>query len=279
MATPLPLDPMLTRPFVVRRVRKETYDTWTLNLEQKDSSRFSFCAGQFNMLYVFGVGEVPISISSDPNQPESLSHTVRAVGAVSRAICQLKAGDQVGLRGPFGSHWPVSEARGSDVVLVAGGVGFAPLRPALYHLLADREHYGKIVLLYGTRSPADLLYSRELHRWRGRFDLDVDVTVDSAMTDWRGHVGVVTTLLNTASFDPFRTVAMICGPEIMTRFTIMEMQRRGVRADHIYISMERNMKCAVGFCGHCQFGPTFVCKDGPVFRYNQVQPYFKVRQV
>ena len=271
---------MLPRPFLVRRIRKETFDTWTLDLEPgDDADRFSFAAGQFNMLYVFGVGEVPISISSDPNQPEALSHTVRAVGAVSKAICKLKRGDQIGVRGPFGSHWPVLQARGSDVVLVAGGVGFAPLRPALYHLLADRDRYGRIVLLYGTRTPRDLLYLKELRRWRQRFDLEVDVTVDSAMTDWRGNVGVVTTLISRARFDPFSTVAMICGPEVMTRFTILELEKRGVRADHIYISMERNMKCAVGFCGHCQFGPTFVCRDGPVFRYNRVQPFLKVRQV
>lgn len=279
--TPLAIsDPMLPRPFRVQRVIKETSDTWTLTLEPMDGARsFPFSAGQFNMLYVFGVGEVAISISGDPSQPQALVHTVRAVGAVTQAICSLKRGDQIGVRGPFGSHWPVEEARGSDVVIVAGGVGFAPLRPALYALLADRDRYGKIVLLYGTRTPRDLLYQRELRRWRGRFDIEVDVTVDTALTDWRGDVGVVTTLIPKVRFDPFSAVALVCGPEVMTRFTIVELQKRGVRADSIYISMERNMKCAVGYCGHCQFGPAFVCKDGPVFLYNQIQPFLKVREV
>lgn len=273
-------DPMIPRPFLVRRVIKETSDTRTLTLEPKDGPKpFSFSAGQFNMLYVFGVGEVAISISGDPTQPEALVHTVRAVGAVTQAICKLKRGDQIGVRGPFGSRWPVEEAQGSDVVIVAGGVGFAPLRPALYALLANRRRYGKIVLLYGTRTPRDLLYLRELRRWRGRFDIEVDVSVDSALTDWRGNVGVVTALIPRVRFDPFSAVTLVCGPEVMTRFTILELQKRGVRADNIYISMERNMKCAVGYCGHCQFGPAFVCKDGPVFRYNQIQPFLKVREV
>ncbi|MFQ5795867.1 MAG: FAD/NAD(P)-binding protein [Candidatus Bipolaricaulia bacterium] len=276
---PVP-DPMLPRPFLVQRVTKETHDTWTLVLEPADGAdRFSFAAGQFNMLYVFGMGEVPISISGDPTQPQTLVHTVRTVGTITQAICKLKRGDRVGVRGPFGSYWPVEEARGSDVVIVAGGIGLAPLRPALYHLLSDRDQYGRIVLLYGTRTPQDLLYNRKLHRWRGRFDLDVDITVDSAMGDWRGNVGVVTTLIPRARFDPFSAVAMVCGPEVMMRFTIVELQKRGVRADDIFISMERNMKCAVGFCGHCQFGPTFICKDGPVFRYDRIQPFFRMREI
>jgi NAD(P)H-flavin reductase len=170
----------------------------------------------------------------------------------------------LGVRGPFGSHWPVEQAQGNDIVMVAGGIGIAPLRPVLYSLLANRTHYGNIVLLYGSRTPRDLLYRKELERWRGRLDLEVEVTVDSAMGGWFGNVGVVTKLIPRVQFDPWATTAMICGPEIMMRFTILELQKRGVGPESIFISMERNMRCAVGFCGHCQFGPTFICKDGPL---------------
>jgi NAD(P)H-flavin reductase len=273
-------DPMVPSPFRLRRVRRETRDTLTLELEPADSADgFLFAAGQFNMVYAFGVGEVPISISGSPARPETLVHTVRSVGTVTRAICKLGKGGLLGVRGPFGSHWPVEEAVGSDVVLVAGGIGLAPLRPVLYYLLSNREKYGRIVLVYGARMPQDLLYRLELEKWRGHFDLDVEVTVDTAPAGWRGNVGVVTTLIPGARFDPLNTVAMVCGPEVMMRFTTRELEVRGVGPENIFISMERNMKCAVGFCGHCQFGPNFVCRDGPVFRYDQVQPFLAEREI
>jgi NAD(P)H-flavin reductase len=167
----------------------------------------------------------------------------------------------------------VAEAEGNDVVIVAGGIGLAPLRPALYSLLARREKYGRVVLLYGARTPTDILYRRELEQWRARFDLEVYATVDRAMSGWRGNVGVVTALVPRAPFDALNTVAMVCGPEVMMRFTVLELQKRGVAADSIFLSLERNMKCAVGFCGHCQLGPVFVCKDGPVFRYDRVKDW------
>ncbi len=279
MAAGIP-DPLLPRRYRVRRVRRETRETFTLELEPASWEGGSpFAPGQFSMLYVFGVGEVPISISGDPHRPETLIHTVRAVGPVTKALSRLKRGDTLGVRGPFGSHWPVEEARGHDVVLVAGGIGLAPLRPVLYDLLPNRERYGRIVLLYGARTPQELLYTRELEHWRGRFDLEVGVTVDSAPGGWRGNVGVVTTLIPRAPFDPLHTVAMVCGPEVMIRFTVLELQKRGVGPDRVFISLERNMQCAVGFCGHCQFGPTFLCKDGPVFRYDRVQSFMGIREV
>ncbi len=261
----------------VLRVRRETHDTWTLTLDT--GGPFAFAPGQFNMLYVPGVGEVPISISGDPTSPGPLVHTLRAVGAVTRALCSLKPGDLVGVRGPFGTPWPVDRAEGLDVVIVAGGIGLAPLRPALYYLLHQREWYGKIVLLYGARSPRDLLYRRELERWRGRFDLVVEVTVDHADPSWRGHVGVVTRLIPEVSFDPWNTLALVCGPEIMMRFTAQALLDRKVPPENLYLSLERNMQCGVGLCGHCQLGPFFVCKDGPVFAYPRVAPFLGKREV
>ncbi|MBZ0293992.1 MAG: FAD/NAD(P)-binding protein, partial [Anaerolineae bacterium] len=223
-----------------------------------------------NMLYIFGVGEIPISISGDPAHPELLVHTTRAVGAVTNVMNTLKVGDVIGVRGPFGSAWPARAAKGHDVVLVAGGIGLAPLRPALYQILSRREDYGNIVLLYGTRSPEDILFRKELEQLRARFDLEVYVTVDYAGTRWHGNVGVVTKLIPKAPFDATHTLAMVCGPEVMMRFAASELQNRGVSTDKIFVSMERNMKCAVGFCGHCQFGPMFICRDGPVFTYRHV---------
>jgi len=191
----------------------------------------------------------------------------------------LKAGAVLGLRGPFGSAWPVEEAFGHDVVIVAGGIGLAPLRPALYAILANREKYGRVILMYGTRTPEDILFRKELERWRARLDLSVHVTVDRAMAAWRGSVGVVTTIIPRARFNPHNAIVMVCGPEVMMRFTIAELEKRDVRLDQIYISTERNMKCAIGLCGHCQLGPAFICKDGPVFRYDRIRPFFEIREI
>jgi len=271
---------MLPHLFRVRRRLRETYDTFTLELEPATGQEgFDFLPGQFNMLYLFGVGEVPISISGDPADPRVLVHTLRAVGAVTRGLCNLKAGDMVGVRGPFGTAWPVEEAVGRDVVVAAGGIGLAPLRPAIHHLLAHRQRYGRIVILYGARSPRDLLYRKELERWRGRFDLAVEATVDYSTGAWRGHVGVVTKLITRGGFDHAQATAFVCGPEIMMRFALKELEKRGVARESIFLSMERNMKCAVGFCGHCQFGPTLVCKDGPVFSLPRIAPLLEIREV
>jgi len=266
---------MITRPFTIRRVIKESHDTFSLELEPpSDLDGFNFMPGQFNMLYVYGVGEVPISISGDPTKPRMLTHTTREVGTVTRAMRGLKVGDTLGVRGPYGTAWPLAEAEGHDVVLITGGIGLAPLRPVIYYLLAHREKYGKVVLLYGARTPEDILFRKDLERWRGRFDLEAYLTVDRATGSWRGNVGVVTTLIPRSPFDPLHCTAVVCGPEIMMRFTVLELEKRGVVDDRIYISMERNMKCGVGLCGHCQLGPTFVCKDGPVYRFDHMRDVF-----
>jgi NAD(P)H-flavin reductase len=269
---------MFPQPFCIRKRRSETLDTFTLEIEPaKISQAFGFAAGQFNMLYVFGVGEVPISICADPRS-KSLMHTTRAVGPVTKAMSKLRRGDILGVRGPFGSIWPIEQLDGRDVVVVAGGIGLAPLRGALHQIVRRRKKLGKLVFLYGARTPDDILYRRELEVWRNR-GLQIEVTVDRAPTSWLGHVGVVTTLIQRAPFDPGNTVAMICGPEVMMRYALFELQKRGVLAANIFLSMERNMKCATGFCGHCQFGPEFVCKDGPIFRYDRIANWFGIREL
>lgn len=271
MIAPLP-DPMLPQRYRIQHVRREIPDTFTLELEPEDGGDIPrFATGQFNMLYVFGVGEIPISISGDPAKRRPLVHTTRAVGTVSKAMRDLKPDDVIGVRGPFGSSWPIKQAEGKDIVIAAGGIGLAPLRSVMYHIISHREKYGKAVLLYGARTPADILYRRELEHWRAHFDLEVYVTVDRATGSWRGSVGVVTRLIPRAPFDPQNTVAMVCGPEIMMRFTVVELEKRGVAQENIYVSMERNMKCAIGMCGHCQYGPNFLCKDGPVFPYSHIR--------
>lgn len=264
--------PMLPRQFAIRRIRRETEDTFTMELvPESDAAPIAFRPGQFNMVYVYGVGEIPISISGDPSNSRVLVHTTRAVGTVTKMMDKLRKGDTVGIRGPYGTPWPLDEAVGKDVVIVAGGIGLAPLRPSLYTILNERDKYGKVVLLYGTRTPSDILFREELERWRARFDLDVFVSVDRAMAGWKGNVGVVTGLIAKSPFDPENALSMICGPEVMMRFTAMELIRRGVDPRRIYLSMERNMKCGIGLCGHCQFGPYFVCKDGPVFHYTEIK--------
>jgi len=255
--------------------QQENDDTFTFALEPVGLRHDTpFAAGQFNMLYVFGLGEIPISISGDPAHPERLVHTTRAVGTVTRAMATLRRGDMIGVRGPFGSHWPLEEVKGKDIVLVGGGIGLAPLRPALYRLVAQRAGYGRVVLLYGARTPEDMLYRSELEHWRSRFDLEIFVTVDRATGDWHGNVGLVTALIPRAPFEPQNAVALICGPEVMMRSAVQALHKRGVGPTQTYLSLERNMKCGTALCGHCQFGPHFVCRDGPVFRMDQLQRFF-----
>jgi len=273
MTVPQLSDPMLPEPYLVRSITKETPDTFTLTLRPDNgNSHAQFLPGQFSMLWVFGVGELPISISGDPSQHDRLVYTVRSVGKATHALVSSKAGEGIGVRGPMGTGWPVDAPRGRDVIVVAGGIGLAPLRPLIYHVLQNRKLYGRLIVLYGARSPRELLFRKELAMWARQPETQVLVTVDYGGLAWRGHVGVVTTLFKYARLLPDRSVAMICGPEIMMRFVARELENQGLARDDIYLSMERNMKCAVGFCGHCQYGQYFVCKDGPVFRYTQLRP-------
>jgi NAD(P)H-flavin reductase len=267
--------PLIPRWYRIRRRIRETPDTFSLELETLEAdTAAAFAPGQFNMIYMLATGEVPISISGDPRDRHLLVHTIRAYGSVTSRMHTLRKGDRIGVRGPFGRSWPMDDLEGRDIVLCAGGIGMAPLRPVLYAILAQREAFGKVTLLYGERTPADLIYRREMERWRGRFDLEILVTVDSARQGWRGNVGVVTTLMSHLRIDPARTCALLCGPEIMMRYAIDALTAKGVDEGRIFISMERNMKCGLGLCGHCQVGPLFICKDGPVFRYSAVKDLF-----
>ncbi|MDJ0836185.1 MAG: FAD/NAD(P)-binding protein [Acidobacteriota bacterium] len=259
----------------VREIQQETQDTFTLTLETPEP--FNFKPGQFNMLYIPGAGEAAVSISGDVTQPHELIHTIREVGNVTRGLVALKPGDQLGVRGPFGRPWPMDVVDGRDVLVIAGGIGLAPLRPAVLALSAKRAEIGRLTVIYGARSPEDMLYAREFLGWKDAFV--ARATVDTASPSWRGNMGVVTKLISPVDFDPTRVIAMICGPEIMMRFAIRSLSALGVEDDRIFLSMERNMKCAAGICGHCQYGNYFVCKDGPVFDYDQVRKLFGVKEV
>jgi NAD(P)H-flavin reductase len=263
--------------FEVRAARRDTEDIWTLDLEPSGDG-FAFEPGQFTMLSALGAGEVPISISGDAANPATLVHTVRAVGFATRAICAARPGDVLTVRGPFGNGWPLDAAIGRDVVVVTGGIALAPLRAAILHLIANAERYGRLVLLHGGRTPDQLLYEDELEAWRER-GLDVTTTVDSAGPEWLGHVGVVPKLVARATFDAERAIAFICGPEVMMRFAMTALERRGITPDRMYVSVERNMQCGIGQCGHCQLGPTLVCRDGPIYSADELGRWLAVREL
>jgi len=268
----LPADPMLPRLFRVERTRRDTRDTFTLELTPTDGVPLHFSPGQFTMLHAFGVGEVPISISGDPAEDGPLEHTIRNVGSVTAALVAARPGAVLGVRGPFGTGWQAGDGAGGDVVVVAGGIGLAPLRPALLELIAHRAAYRRVVLLYGTRTPQDILFGEELRSWADEHDVVVEVTVDNAPEGWSGRVGLVTQLVQRAGFDPRSTLALVCGPEVMMRASAAALRDRGVPGSRIRLSMERNMKCGVGLCGHCQLRELFVCVDGPVIDYGRLAP-------
>lgn len=272
--------PSLATPalaFDVARVlatREETDDTVSLTV----AGARPFAPGQFNMLYAFGVGEVPISVSSDPDGSE-LVHTVRRVGRVTEALGRLRPGDALGVRGPFGTAWPVHAASGKHLLVVAGGIGLAPLRPVVYQALSRRDEFERVTLLYGARSPDQMLFADELERWAASPEIEVEVTVDRGDPGWHGNVGVVTKLVEQLSLDASRVVAMACGPEVMMRFVARSLLRRGLSQERIFLSAERSMKCAAGFCGHCQLGPLLLCRDGPVLRYDRLAPLLCVQEL
>ena len=274
-----PVDPFLPRPFVVRLHRQDTRDTFTLVLEPVDGAPLDFAAGQFTMMQAFGVGEAPISISGDPAHPERLEHTIRDVGSVTHALVRSAPGTLLGIRGPFGTGWDVASGRGGDVVFVAGGIGLAPLRPAVLDVCRERDAYGRVLLLYGARTPEDILFGDDLRRWGAEHGIDVEVTVDNGQHAWRGRVGLVTQLIARGGFDATNTLALVCGPEVMMRYAAAALAERGVPRDRLRLSMERNMKCGVGLCGHCQLRELFVCVDGPVLTFDVLAPLMSRAEV
>lgn len=268
---------LLPKKYNVQSIEQDTHDIFTLTLIPEVGDIPSFLPGQFNMLTHFGFGEIPISISGDPSKENVLIHTIRAVGPVTLAMRKLKKGDQIGVRGPFGTSWPLSR-KNCDVLIVAGGLGLAPLRSAIYELLKHRKQFQKITILYGTRTIEDILYQEELQAWKNK-GFVVEMTLDQPDIRWGGPVGFVTSLIPHHLTQPENTIAFVCGPEIMMKVAAKELLNTKVREESIYLSMERNMKCAVGCCGHCQMGPIFICKDGPIFSYNQLKNWLTIKEL
>ena len=271
---------MLPVPYRVVERRVETHDSVTLRMKPVAEALPPFQPGQFTMLYRRGVGEIAISVSGDPSAGDgSLTQTIRDVGAVSRALHEAAPGDLLGARGPFGVGWDLDSAVGHDLVIVAGGVGLAPLRPVILGALARRDAYRSIVLVAGARSPAEFLFREQLDVWAALPGLEVELTVDQPAEGWSGPVGFVTEPLGRLSLDPERTIAFVCGPEPMMRFSANVLLSKGIAAADIRVSLERNMQCGVGLCGHCQLGPLLVCRDGPVVDYEWARPLLAVREL
>ena len=269
-------NPYLIHPAtIVEKVQEaEDIHTYRLRLDDEATRRtFRFTAGQFNMIYLFGVGEVAISIVSDPGEPEFLDHTIRAVGRVTSTIAQLSVGEVLGIRGPFGQGWPLEEARGQDVIIATGGLGCAPVMGAIEYIFRRRQDYGAVKIIHGVKTPRDLLYHERFEAWRRQPNTEVLLASDRPDGTWRHHVGVVTELFERVAIDAAKTTVLMCGPEIMMRLGVPILLRRGISATAVYVSLERHMECGIGLCGHCQMGPYFLCKDGPVMRYDRVEPW------
>jgi NAD(P)H-flavin reductase len=242
------------------------------------AARYAFAPGQFNMLYLPGIGEAALSISSDPLKRASVGHTVKAVGNVTHALEQLGEGDEVVLRGPFGTAWPLEELRGRDVLIVTGGVGLASVRAAILHIIAARGDYGRVFVLFGAKTPAGLIYADEYDRWRAA-GIDVRLTVDEAEGDWTGRVGLVTALFDDLDITPASSGLICCGPEPMMLAVVKRAGAAGIPTAAMYLSMERNMSCAARLCGLCQFGPEFICRDGPVFSYDRIAKFLDIKHL
>ena len=299
-------NPLELQDAVIVAIKRETYDVLTYTLVLKDGGEFSFKPGQFNMVGLPGMGEAPISISSEPSRlalsPStepfdgalrrssgqaqdklrtspveimrgSFDHTVKAVGNVTRVLANLEEGDEMMIRGPYGSGWPMEEAKGKDILIVAGGIGLAPLRPLILHIFENRADFGYLEILYGARTPDDMLYTQEFPQWRKQERVKLLLTVDQVSEGeaWEYGIGVVTELFDFAEISPASGIALTCGPEIMMRFVARGLLQRGFSPGRVYLSMERRMKCGIAHCGHCQIGPKYVCQDGPVFTYRALR--------
>ena len=270
------MTPYLIHPARILSRRTETEGIYTFSMEFIDAElrrSYRFEAGQFNMLYAFGVGEVPISLMSDPAEPQVIEHTIRVAGRVTKVMAGWKPGDVVGVRGPFGNGWPIEKTRGRDVVIITGGLGCAPVVGLINYIFRRREEFGDLHILHGVKTPNDLLYRERFDEWRRAPRTKVYLTADHPDKTWHYRVGVVTEMFDELSVPP-GAVVMMCGPEVMMRYAAKSLVGKGIDPGDIYVSMERRMECAIGLCGHCQYGPHFVCKDGPVFCYRDVQNLF-----
>lgn len=269
-------NPYMPEQAMILGVKRQTHDTKTYTfafVDEEKQREFTFQPGEFNMITLLGVGEAPFSICSSPSVSDSFEHTIRSVGNVTSALARLKEGDIVGIRGPYGKGWPMEEAEGKDVLIVAGGVGFPPVRPVITYIADHRAEYGSLEVLYGARTPGDCLFTDEYDGWKKTGNTRLLLTVDRVPGGqvWEHNVGVVTALFDQMETSPENVIVLTCGPEIMMRFVVKELIARGFRKDQLYVSLERRMKCGLGKCGHCQIGPVYVCRDGPVFAYADIE--------
>jgi NAD(P)H-flavin reductase len=279
-AWPSPSSAMAPVPHRVRARTVENFESVTICLEPVEQRLASPVPGQFMMLYAFGVGEIAMSVSGVPSGVDgAIAHTIRSVGAVSKALHNADVGTVVGVRGPFGTDWGLESCAGRDLVIVAGGCGLAPLRPVIVQVLAQRSRFGRVVLVAGARTPEQFLFRDEADEWTQNPQLDAELIVDAAGPDWLWQIGLVTEPLRQLTLDPERTTALICGPEPMMRFSALALMEHGLAANDIRVSLERNMQCGIGWCGHCQLGPLLLCRDGPVVGYDVTAPLLRVKEL
>ncbi len=269
-------DPHTPHVAVIDQRTQEAPNIFTLRLQYEDTDvqeAFAFEPGQFNMVTLYGVGEIPISIVNDPIDSHFFDHTIRVVGRVSEGMSKLQPGDRVGIRGPFGRGWPLERIKGKDVLLITGGLGCAPLVSVIRYLLRRREDYGHIHILQGVKHANDLIWRDQYEAWAAMRDVNILLAADVVSKGWTGQQGMVTELIDQLSLRPQRTVVMLCGPELMMLAAIANLREKRIQDGNIWFSMERNMQCGIGQCGHCQIGPKYVCQDGPVFCYLELADF------
>jgi NAD(P)H-flavin reductase len=267
-------------PYRVRSRSVESFESTTICLEPVEQPLESPAAGQFMMLYAFGIGEIAMSVSGVPSSADdAIAHTIRSVGAVSKALHNAGVGTVVGVRGPFGTDWGLESCAGRDLVIVAGGCGLAPLRPVIVEALGQRSRFGRVSVIAGARTPEQFLFRAEAAEWTHNPLLETELIVDTAGPGWAWQVGVVTEPLRRMTLEPERTTALICGPEPMMRFSALALMEKGVAASDIRVSLERNMQCGIGWCGHCQLGPLLLCRDGPIVGYDVAAPLLQVKEL
>jgi sulfhydrogenase subunit gamma (sulfur reductase) len=263
-------------PMEIVRVIPETEDTKTFHIQFQDPTLrevFSFLSGQFAEYSVFGEGEATFCISSSPTRRDHLEFSVKRVGRVTYALHQLNPGDVIGFRGPYGNHFPLERLKGKNLVFIGGGIGLAPLRSLIQNVLDNRLDYGEISILYGARTPQDLCFKYDLENWNQNRTVKMTTTVDMGDSEWKGKVGLVPMVLQEMTPSPDNAVAVTCGPPIMIRYTLLALEKLGFTPSQIWTTLEMKMKCGVGKCGRCNIGPLYVCKDGPVFSYEEIRNF------